>query len=409
MNRSSKREPGAKPPARPAPPKVHQAKPDSGPARSESSAKLAERAAKALEGVVFIQLPTTALQSLGLEDTDADLALPVQTQGQVLRFDPSMIRQESVITGILRVLAWKPEHPQAERYRKLALALRPELGSELSEAGIAKAQARDWEVAEEIFLALCALVPESPEPILDLALLREDRAKIYRQESREERAEEEEELAHASYRRLLAMEPAFAPAFFHAAFFYLRQRDFERAQSLFSTYISLGEDEAKLAKARQALAKIEELGGQDRAFKEAYDFIQMGEEERGLGLASAFVERNPRLWNGWFLVGWASRRLGRWEEAAQAFDKALSLGADEVDCYNELALCRIELGELESAKKILEKALKLEPENVKLIVNLGALALRRGDREEALGFFRAALDLDPQDDLAREWISKAGG
>jgi len=326
--------------------------------------------------------------------------------GPITRFDASLVTVESIVAGILRILAWQPKNRNAALYRNLARNLRPELLAELSDAGISKAQARDWELAEEIFLALTGLYPERPEPLLDLALLHEDHAKLLREGSQEDKADEEDSRAFECYRRLLAFEPAFVPAYYHAAFFFIRTRSFERAASLLSSFITLSDDEDRVAKARQVLKKLENLGYLDTKFKEAFDFIRLGQEEKGLERAMEFVGTYPDVWNGWFLVGWAHRRLGHWEEGMKAFRRAIELGSRETDTLNEYSICQMETGDLDGARRSLEEALQLEPENVKIIVNLGALAFRQGRADEARGFFQTALEIDPEDALAAEWLKK---
>ncbi len=309
---------------------------------------------------------------------------------------------------MLRLLAWRPSHEHAPYYRSFVKAVKPGIMTELSQAGIAKAQTREWEIAEEIFRALAGLFPEAPEPLLDLAIISEDRSEAYAQSGREALAEEMDDRAFDAYKRLLALEPPFPPAFFNAAFFYLRRRNFERASSLLKTYIEIGDDEDRKKRAREVLRGLEEQGYLDILFKEAFDFIRMGEEEKGLQKAREFLERHPEVWNGHFLVGWANRRLGRWDEGRKAFETALSLGADDVDTLNELSICLMELGNAKEARAALERALRIESENVKVIVNLGALSLRQGRKTEAAGFFRTALDIDPEDPAAKLWLEKLG-
>jgi tetratricopeptide (TPR) repeat protein len=154
------------------------------------------------------------------------------------------------------------------------------------------------------------------------------------------------------------------------------------------------------------LQKLGEQGYLDNLFKEAFDFIRLGEEEKGLAKAEEFIKKHPDVWNGWFLVGWANRRLSRWEEGREAFEKALALGAEGVDSLNELSICLLELGRIPEARKALERALRAEPENVKVIVNLGALAVRQDKRREAAGFFRTALEIDPSDPAAKSWLER---
>lgn len=426
MKESMRREPGAKPPARSNNAKYDTAKNEGrskgvtiGPAieipnpqakagrGSILARRFAERGEEALSFVVFVQLPKEALDTLGFVGIESGAPLPVQMPSPIQRFDASMVSAESVIAGILRVLAWQPLNKYSSQYRELVKTLRPGLLIELSDAGVAKAQSKEWEVAEEIFLALSGLYPEAPEPVLDLALLREEHAKLLREETEEERAEEEDDLAFECYKRLLSMEPPFPPAYYHAAFFFVRKRSFDRAVSLFTSFIGLSDEEAKVSRAKEVLKKLQELGYLDTTFKEAYDFIQMGDEEKGLEKALEFVRRYPDVWNGWFLVGWAHRKLGRWQEGASAFAKAIDLGSLETDTFNEIAICQIEMDDLPGARTSLEKALRLEPENVKIIVNLGALAYRMGKKGEALGFFRSALVIDPDDALAKGWVEKA--
>jgi tetratricopeptide (TPR) repeat protein len=367
----------------------------------------------ALKRLLFIELPNALARPLGSFTPDPKIPLPVELGpdaanilAQSERFDARAITPEALVAGMLRLLAWKPEAEHADYYRAFVKAVKPEILTELSEAGIAKAHNKDWEIAEEIFRALAGLYPEAPEPLLDLAILSEDRAELYAQSERESLAEEMDERAFGAYKRLLALEPPFPPAFFNAAFFFLRRRNFERASSLLETYVKIADDEDKKARAKEVLGKLAEQGYLDNLFKESFDFIKMGEEEKGLEKAKLFIEKHPKVWNGHFLVGWACRRLGRWEEGREAFEKALALGAEGADSLNELSICLLELGRIDESRKSLEKALRVEPENVKVIVNLGTIALRQGKQREAEGFFRTALDIDPEDPAAKLWLER---
>jgi tetratricopeptide (TPR) repeat protein len=360
----------------------------------------------ALKRLVFIELPAALARPLGSFTPDPAVPLPVETGSGSDRFDPAAITPESLVAGMLRLLAWRPDHEQAAYYRAFVKAVKPSILAELSEAGVAKARNKDWEIAEEIFRALAGLYPEAPEPLLDLAILSEDRAELYAQSGREALAEEMDERAFDAYKRLLALEPPFPPAFFNAAFFFLRRRNFERAASLLETYVKIADDEDKKSRAKEVIEKLRQQGYLDNLFKEAFDFIHLGEEAKGLAKAEEFIAEHPEVWNGWFLVGWANRRLGKWEEGRAAFEKALALGAEGVDTFNELSICLLELGRIPEARKALERALRLEPENVKVIVNLGAIAVRQDKTSEAAGFFRTALEIDPSDPAAKSWLER---
>jgi tetratricopeptide (TPR) repeat protein len=361
--------------------------------------------AAVLRRLVFIELPAALVRDIGSFRPDPAVPIPVETGHEAQRFDPAELTWEAMVAGMLRILAWMPGHEHAAYYRAFVKAVRPNILAELSEAGVVKARNKDWEIAEEIFRALSGLFPEAPEPLVDLAVMFEDRAEAYNAAGKEALAEEMDDRAFGVYKNLLAAEPPFPPAWFNAAFFFLRRRNYERALGLFETYVKIGDDAEKVERAREIVDKLRRQGFLDELFKEAYDLIRLEKEEEGIAKARQFIERNPRVWNGWFLVGWAERRLGRWEEGRKAFEKALELGADGPDPRNELALCLIELGRLDEARASLEQALREEPENTKIITNLGVLALKRGRTAEAEGFFRTALELEPEDAAAARWLA----
>jgi tetratricopeptide (TPR) repeat protein len=408
MIEKSRRVPGMKPPLR----ENHTATGEQNKTHSEdkteqSPAEAFESRKKlALSSIVYIRFEGQGAHAHVPDGIDPSIPYPVQLQSPVIKINPESITEESLLAGMLRVLAWDPANVHAATYRTYIKAIRPGLFEELIAAGIQKAESREWVIAEEIFFAASGLEPERPEPSINLALMHEEHAKHLVDSGLEEDAEKEDDLAYRYYQSLLAREDVFPPACYHAAFFFLRKHNYDRAVSLLTSYIGMNDDEARTKRARSVLEKLKGLGYLDTLFKEAYDFIQMGKEEQGLERALLFVAKYPDVWNGWFLVGWANRRMGRWADGEQAFRTALEKGAEGVDVYNELSICEMELGKLDAAKLDLERALRIEPENVKIIVNLGALAYRQGRTKEAEGFFKAALEFDPEDNIAKEWLKK---
>jgi len=308
---------------------------------------------------------------------------------------------------MLKIMAWERGHSDFEYYREFILAVRPEVWQELSATGIVKAQVKDFRLAEEIFLALEGLDPSHPRTLLNLALLYDDEAESLSQRGRS--AEAEELLTHAQkkFSQALTATPPLPDAFFYAAFFHLKQKNLERARGLFDAFFELGkDDEKKIDAARKALADADRQNRLDLLFKEAYDFILLGKEDEGIRRLDEFLKEHPQVWNGWFLLGWARRRLSQWKPAMEAFQTALDKGGDQVDTYNEMAICAMELGELTQARRLLEKALRLDSENTKIISNLGVLALKAGKPDEAVGFFETVLEYDPDDPVAPKMIEQ---
>jgi len=155
------------------------------------------------------------------------------------------------------------------------------------------------------------------------------------------------------------------------------------------------------------LTKIKEIkdnGLDDENFINAHNLIQEGNIEVGLACIHDFIEDRPKVWNGWFMLGWALRLLGRWEDGKAALKKAVELGGDNSDTRNELAICLMETGDIAEARRELERALTNDPENVKIISNLGVLALKNNEKEKAAAFFRTVLEIDSSDPVAKSYL-----
>ena len=181
-------------------------------------------------------------------------------------------------------------------------------------------------------------------------------------------------------------------------------------QTLYKNYQSemvLLSDEQKKERAQEILNHINNDNMDDEAFKRAYKLISSGQEEKGLEEIRTFIQKNPNVWNAWFLLGWGLRRIGRWADAEQAFNQSLSCGGENnCDTYNELAICLMEQGKTKEAKKSLQKALSINPENVKIISNLGYLSLKEGNIDDARKYFTIVLEYSPNDKIALSELAK---
>ncbi len=366
-----------------------------------------------LPRIVYLSVPESLRGKVETESKsgfsiDPQIPIPVELPPDAETLDLENLSWEMILSGMIREIAQDPFAEDAAYYRRFVLSVRPDIFNEFTEAAILKAKNRDFDIALEIFAALRGLFPESPVIMFNIALVLENRAEVLENAGQEEAAEQEYERAHSAYKELLSFEPPFANGFFNAGFFYMKRRNFDKALACFKAYIPLADDEEKREKAQSIIHEIESRNLNDEQFREAYDFIRMGNEIDGIQKVRLFLERYPEVWNGWFLLGWGLRRMERWEDGAASFRKAVELGGGNSDTRNELAICLMEMGDLKAARKELEAALYEEPENIKIISNLGILALKNGDDDEAAAFFRTVLEIEPNDQLALEYLSRFG-
>ncbi|HCC37885.1 MAG TPA: hypothetical protein DEQ14_09865 [Treponema sp.] len=359
-----------------------------------------------LDRVRFLSVPENLRGAIeGAEGFSIDPAIPIPAEipdgEETLNIEELSL--EMIAAGMLRVIQSDSMPERHDYYRGFVIAMRPGIFGEFTEAAILKARNGDFDMALEIIDALRGLFPASPVTLLNRALVLEQRARLLHRRGEKEAFAEFQAAADA-YENAMILQPPFPDSFFNAGFFYMEQKDYRRALECFSEYTGFGADDEKTKKARAIIKEIEDSGLDDESFTEAYKAVIDGREADGLENIKDFIERYPSVWHGWFVLGWALRKLRRWEDGAAAFQKAVELGGGGSDTRNELAICLMETGDYRAARRELETALRDDPENIKIISNLGCLAMKNGHNDEARAFFRAVLELDSNDPVAREYL-----
>lgn len=372
-----------------------------------------------LESIYFISIPENFTSSQTQLKIDPKIKLPVQKKVDEApgEFNPKEITTEQILAGILTVLAYDKKNENLDYYREIVKQVKPNIKKELCEAAVLKTKNEDFELAEEIFLALLGLDSEDPALILNMALFLDQRADSYRNAGLNDDADAYDSDAQSYYTKAMSVEPPLADVYFNVGFFYMKQHKYREAKDAFETYIALtcdvndedlGENGVyKKERAQEIINFINEQNVDDEYFRAAYDLISHGQEEKGLEQIRLFIANNPKVWNAWFLLGWGLRRLERFSDAKQAFLECLRVGGDKnPDTYNELSLCYIQEKNFDEAQKCLLKALGMEPENTKVISNLGYLALAQGDVQGARNYFQTVLEFNPKDAIAAAELLK---
>ncbi len=359
--------------------------------------------------IIYLSVPETLGGVVGDFSIDPELPIPVEVPEGQDSFDVANLSWEMMVAGMLRVVEADPTGPRSDYYRAFAQAVKPELLSELTEAGVMKAKDGQLEVAESIFATLRAVFPENAVVALNQALVLEARADSLARSGDEDQAELYADKAFGAYKVVLRAEPPLPDAFFNVAFFHMKQKNFEKAREAFEGYLEVGKDGVKREKATAIVKDIRDRELDDQALKEAYDLVRMGEEEKGIARAKDFLERRPEVWNGWFILGWGLRRLERWADAEACFRKTLEFGGTNADSLNELAICLMEKGDLKGARKELELALRHAGDDARIVSNMGVVSLKEGNVAEAASFFRAALEMEPDDPMAKSLLQSIEG
>jgi len=358
-----------------------------------------------LKQIIFISVPEELTYKIANFDLNPAILLPIEVPEGMnpSEWNPSDLNWEMIISGMLKILAYDSENENINYYRDFINNTRPSITAELTQSAIIKTQSSDFDLAEEIFLALIGLNPHDLRSRLNLILLYENKMNYYNNKNLSEFENLSKEI-DSMYAELLLNGEELPDIYFNAAWYYFNKHEFKRAYELGQTYLTMGEDEVKRSEAEKLVRECSELKDTDKMYRDAYALITQDQDDEGLELISQFLQENDGIWNAWFLKGWALRKLSRFSEAMPSFIKALELRGNHPEILNELAICSLEIEDYESSRQYLEEALKLEPENLKVISNMGILALKQGKRDEASSFFRTVLELDPDDKIAAEYL-----
>lgn len=370
-------------------------------------------ASESLNSVIFIKLPEGFQFPTPNFVVDNEIPLPVQLTPEEKTnesFNPNDLTLEKILAGILTVLAYDTKNQHIEYYRHFIKAARPDIQKELTDVAILKTRNEDYELAEDIFAALRGYDPSDMVTILNSALFYDYRGTSFRESGFIEDADACDNIAENYYKTVMADEEPIPDGFFNAGYFYLKNNNFQKCKETLDAFLLLtntfDEDELdddarrKIEEAKGVLEDISLNKLDDNLFHSAYEALKNDDEEKALTDIKAFLEHNPKVWNAWFLLGWTLRRLERWEDGVEAFMQAISLGGNNSETYNELAICLLELGRYDECKERLYEALKINPENTKIISNLGLLALKQGDFQEAHKMFSTVLAFDENDEIA---------
>ena len=104
-------------------------------------------------------------------------------------------------------------------------------------------------------------------------------------------------------------------------------------------------------------------------------------------------EKNNHL--AFFGIGEAWQKLGKLEEAVEAYNKALAIKPDYASVYNNMGIALADQGKMEEALEVYNKLLTIKPGNAGTYNNMGVAFANQGKLQEAIKFYNKALTIKP--------------
>ncbi|MGD1821575.1 MAG: tetratricopeptide repeat protein [Pleomorphochaeta sp.] len=351
-----------------------------------------------LEGIVYINLPSEFKKSINDFQLKPEIPIPFQLEEGVKEVNPNDISIERIVAAMIKIVAWDSKNQHIDYYRDFIQAAQEDAVNQLNIAAIAKEKAKDYEFSEELFIAVNNLAPQ-PSSFINLATHYSNQAAI-RKEKSETEYDYYLQKAFGTLNEGLEKFEDNPDLLCEIGYFHVYQNNIEAAREFLEKYIKLASnDDERISQVKKLLSDINEKIDDDSKLLEAYDQINLSNEDKAIKLLDEFLEKNPDVWNAHFFKGWALRRQEKFAQAKPCFLEALKLGECNSEIYNELAICALEEGQRELALFYLDTAIDLEPENITLLTNYALLNLEDKNYDKARYLLEKARTVDEKDPL----------
>jgi tetratricopeptide (TPR) repeat protein/predicted AlkP superfamily phosphohydrolase/phosphomutase len=123
-------------------------------------------------------------------------------------------------------------------------------------------------------------------------------------------------------------------------------------------------------------------------------YVDAGDGPMALAVAERALKVDANNGESHFIKGIGLQRMGRYQEAAEAFRKAITLAPDMPEIYADLAMIYVNSGRAQEAMDLVDKALELSPERPDILYIKGLALGRMGNTVEALHMFSKVMELD---------------
>ena len=353
--------------------------------------------------LIYVTLPSSFALDLGGFRLDPSIEVPFSVPEEREKMESGDYTVENLLSGLITSVAEDEQGENYPYYRNLVNAIDPEIVTKLNQAAIAKEQKGEYDFALLLFKAVYHLLPQSASCI-NLATLYSYMAVEKSKKGEDNRNDIKK--ARETLEGGLTLFGEDEDLLYECAAFEAFMGNLEEAKEYMDRYFSVATEGEKKEEMKKTYKEVCFKIDNSEKIEEAYDFLSLGEPDKALPAIESFITNNPKIWNGYFLKGWAERIKNEFGEAKKNFLKCIELGESNAEIYNELGLCELGEGNSELAELYLESAYDLDSENLTVLTNLAFLSLGRNDYDKAREYLEKARYLAKDDKLVDHLIKK---
>lgn len=302
---------------------------------------------------------------------------------------------KDLIDGVVYTLGTDANFKYKSEYKELLYNYDPKIEEYIIYKAFKYLKEENLDMATIHFRALTNINQKNIKGLFNYSLCLESIGQHLIEANKEDKGKKFLAASTSKLEEILEIDENYSLAYYKLGYHYKFNGEFLRAKLYWENFLHLANSEERLEEVRKEIELIDD----DSNFEQGIYYLNS--EEYDLAL-----EKFLKLltsYKGWghlhYLIGLAYKGNSLYNEAISFFEKALDLGGDNIDIYNEMGICLYTIGELKDAIKIFSQGLELNPKDYKTIFNRGMINLELGNLEEAKEDIDLAFKLNPHDKL----------
>ena len=100
-----------------------------------------------LQNIIYISLPDKTEREIEGFTINSKHLIPIEVPEGQAEWDLKDLSWEMIVSAMLKIFAYNPNHEEIEYYRNFIFAVQPNLVSELTKTGIIKAESKNFDLA----------------------------------------------------------------------------------------------------------------------------------------------------------------------------------------------------------------------------------------------------------------------
>ena len=351
----------------------------------------------ALTGIGFIDLSNRKNYKIGDFEINPEIPLPVQFDETQEKQELDNITPENIVLAMLRILAYHPDHRNADYYRQMITGMFRDISAEVLNMARERIQAQDYEEAEELYLSHCGIFPENALSFFYLALFYDHCFDHYQKIGELAKAGDYYALASQNYDRIFTFDNYPDKTYFYAGMHLLRTGLYSEGLDKLEIFIQKGSDQKLKIEAEKQITEIKSTGIDQKEYQEALQAVKAENYAKVIKILKNLLKSYPDSYKILHLLGATYRKIFDYSNAIDCLNDAFTHKKDNLEIINELGLCFLEVEDFKQAEKTFHKGLKINTEDPILLGNMCLLYFKAQLYDRVESFLRVLLELYPRD------------